>query len=147
MTAPTVKLVPNRRRKPRGSLLPWAAGAAAGALMVAGPVYAFTVNRPASAASFDTPGPAATPGREWPGMSALYGGQGTFKVPAQASPGRYNVSAGSTIQGCAWTLASGSKPKDVIDQGSMNRGGFATFTITGEVRTVTLQGDCWVTRG
>lgn len=147
MTAPTVKLVPNRRRKSGSGWVPWCAGAAAGALMVAGPVYAFTANRPASAASFDVPGPAATAAREWPGMQTMHGGQGTFTVPGQAPPGRYNLSAGSTIQGCSWTLASGSKPKDVISEGSMNRGGFTTFTITSEVRTVTLQGDCWVTRG
>lgn len=106
--------------------------------------YIFKARTTAAPAQFEQPGPAATPGKAFPGARINWVGAGVFKVPAQVAPGTYIVTATGNTFGCAWIRlkADSGRPKDVIDSGTVNRGGFGQFTVGGSDRVLKLLGDC-----
>jgi hypothetical protein len=117
------------------------------AALSGGVVYLFTTGQ-ASAASFETASPTATPGPEFPGAQRSFVGHGRYHVPEEAPPGTYQVTSASTVYGCSYKILSkdSSAPKWVIDSGSFNKGGFASFAIPRSARIVELGGDCTWTR-
>lgn len=98
----------------------------------------------ASGAQFEQPTPAAAPQTAFPGARINWVGSGTFRVPAQATPGTYIVTASGLTFGCSWIRlkADDDKPKSVIDSGTVNRGGFGQFTVAASDRVLKLLGDC-----
>jgi hypothetical protein len=110
----------------------------------AGVLVGYAVRGSDGSAQFEQVDPAAVPEKAFPGVRINYVGGGTFKVPAQVTPGTYIVTASGLTFGCAWIRlkADDDKPKSVIDSGTVNRGGFDRFTVGSGDRVLKLLGDC-----
>lgn len=143
-TTARLQTIPGRRRSHRSG--PWT-HAAAGLLGIALGAAGFWLigesARPAEAPLIPA-APAAVPGKAFPGASITYGGNGIYQVPGQAPAGVYAVAAGNSSLGCAWHVkrADTDKPKDVIEEGALNRGESTQFTIGKEARIVVFDRDC-----
>lgn len=127
----------------------WAAAAlwTIPALVVGGAV-GYALKPVAASAQFEQPTPTATAELAFPGTRINYVGGGTFRVPAEAPPGRYLITpSGSTI-GCIWKRlkANDDKPKSVVDAGAPNRGASDEIIVAPSDRFLALLGDCTLVR-
>lgn len=87
----------------------------------------------------------SSPGRAvFPGAQVNYTGSGTFKVPDQAPPGTYMLTAASNTYGCSWKRLKSldGKLRSTIDGRLFNKSGFDTFTVARTDRYVMFIGDC-----
>jgi hypothetical protein len=109
-----------------------------------GGLVGWAVKPAPASATFEQPAPTAIAERAFPGTRISYVGAGTFQVPAQVIPGTYIVTASGLTFGCAWIRlkADDDRPKSVIDEGSVSRGGFDRFTVGPSDRVLKLLGDC-----
>jgi hypothetical protein len=128
---------------------PWAYVLASAVVASVGSVAGYVLHStPATGATFE---PAQTQAiasgvmQSFPGAQLSYSGSGLFRVPSQAPPGDYMVAAGSSLYGCTWLRlkANDGKPKSVIEDGTLNRGGFnATVTVASSDKYIQFIGDC-----
>jgi hypothetical protein len=111
---------------------------------VVGLAVGWAVKPAAGAGQFEQPAPTAIAERAFPGVRINYVGSGTFQVPNQVTPGTYILTASGLTFGCSWIRlkANDDKPKSVIAEGSINRGGFDRFTVGSGDRVLKLLGDC-----
>jgi hypothetical protein len=124
---------------------PWIYLAATAVWLLVGGIVGWAVKPTPAAGQFEQPAPAAIAERAFPGARINWVGSGTFTVPAEVTPGAYIVAAGtSSTFGCSWIRlkADDDKPKSVIDEGVVNRGGFDRFTVGSGDRVLKLLGDC-----
>jgi len=121
-----------------------AAGLWAIPALVIGGAAGYELKPTARAGQFEQPALAAVPEKAFPGVRINYAGSGTFKVPSQVTPGTYIVTTSGLTFGCSWVRlkADDDKPKSVIAEGNVNRGGFDRFTVGSGDRVLKLLGDC-----
>lgn len=132
----------------RNDWLRFAVGLAIGLVIAGGGAFIAlqSIHRPESDATFNQEDPVQRDTQKiFPGMRPNYSGEGVFKVPSQTPPGVYLISSPGI--GCKWQrLKSLShKPKDQLDGGLLNKGGFDTVRVLPTDKFFEIMGECTVT--
>lgn len=104
----------------------------------------YVLHKPGETAASFEPGAATSTSVIFPGTETDHVGAGVFRVPDEAPPGTYAVTATDNTYGCAWKRRSAlnSKPKSIIESDSFNKSGFGTFTVSSTDRYLELIGHC-----